>query len=142
MKRLPSVASPRIATKTFPGFNFRESYSRPETDASPSCARTSTPSRSSRKFMGQVTIIGLPYAVQDAEEPLTTWVSNRRDFLCAGRPWERASTQSMPKPRGQKCPRHTSLPLEAHGDFCARCHVRACWGRLVARYAAANGFDL
>src|SRR5882724_9127773 len=130
MKRLPSVASPRIATKTFPGFNFRESYSRPETDASPSCARTSTPSRIWRKFMRQVTIIGLLYTVQDAEEPLTTWVSNRRDFLA------QADLGSVP--RLNRCQNladksvraHPSLPLEAHGDFCARCHVRACRGRL------------
>src|ERR1039458_7278195 len=44
MKRLPSDASPCMATNTHPGLTRRESYSTPLTLGSPLWARTSAPS--------------------------------------------------------------------------------------------------
>src|SRR5947207_14913497 len=56
IKRFQSLHSPRIATNTFPGFTRRESYSTPVTGGFPLCAETSTPSRSSRKFIAVIVL--------------------------------------------------------------------------------------
>src|SRR5580704_9897658 len=52
MKRFPSELSPCIATKTDPGFTWRESYSTPVTSGFPLWLRNSAPSRRCWKVIG------------------------------------------------------------------------------------------
>src|SRR6266576_3050759 len=56
MKRLPSLLSPFIATKTLPGPTRRESYSTPVTGGLPLCESTSAPSSSCWKVIGVILV--------------------------------------------------------------------------------------
>src|SRR5262249_24990889 len=97
-----------MATKAFPGFTRRESYSRPLTLGSPLCARISAPCRRSRKFILSILV--------------------ESDFL--------SNSGSLGRSPSSTCLRR--LPSEANTYPRCRCYMRSSRWELLLRKPAAD----
>ena len=110
MKRFPSLVSPFIATKAFPGAPCRESYSTPVTAGLPLCESTSAPCRSCWKVIAVIINTRCLFSGQvETHTPLPLYLPKvTRRYSRSGRVTRRAGSGD--------CSRATPLPIASRSS--------------------------